>query len=62
MRLVVAGFVLLFALTLKAQESEMLPGTLQDTVRAPGPVFLPMPTPDLWSTYNLTGFPIQYYS
>ncbi|MCK5692463.1 MAG: CapA family protein, partial [Bacteroidales bacterium] len=41
MRLMVACFVLLSALTLQAQD----------------PVKLPVPTLDLWSTYNLTGFP-----
>jgi hypothetical protein len=41
MRLMVACFVLLSALTLQAQD----------------PVKLPVPTLDLWSTYNLTGIP-----
>jgi hypothetical protein len=39
MRQVLACFVVLFTLSLQAQD----------------PVFLPAPIPDLWSTYNLTG-------
>jgi len=57
MRLVVACFVLLAAITLKAQESGTLGDKILDTIPTPGPVFLPLPSPDLWSTYNLTGIP-----
>jgi hypothetical protein len=57
MRLLVACFVMLSALTLMAQERGTLPDKLQDTVPVPGPVFLPVPFPDFWSTYNLTGIP-----
>jgi hypothetical protein len=57
MRLVVAGFVLLSVLTLQAQDPGLLPHTQSDTELKPGPVFLPEPTADLWSHYNLTGIP-----
>jgi hypothetical protein len=45
MRLVVAGLMVLAALSLHAQKNDSLP------------VFLPAPSPELWSTYNLTGIP-----
>ena len=57
MRLVVAGFVLLSVLTIQAQDPGLLPHMQSDTLLKPGPVFLPHPTPDLWSHYNLTGIP-----
>jgi len=57
MRLLLACFGLLAALSLQAQEGSALPDKLQDSVPVPGPVFLPAPIPDLWSTYNLTGIP-----
>ncbi len=43
MRLVVAGFVMLFAFTLQAQDPDSLPHTQSDTLMKPGPVFLPAP-------------------
>jgi len=55
--MVVAGFALLSVLTLQAQDPGLLPHTQSDTLLKPGPVFLPEPTPDLWSHYNLTGIP-----
>ena len=45
MRLVVAGLLVFVAFSLHAQENDSLP------------VFLPAPTPELWSNYNLTGIP-----
>jgi hypothetical protein len=45
MRLVVAGLMVLAVFSLQAQERDSLP------------VFLPAPTPELWSNYNLTGIP-----
>jgi len=57
MRLLMACFVMLSALSLMAQEGGSLPDKLQDTVPVPSPVFLPAPVPDLWSTYNMTGIP-----
>jgi len=55
MRLVVAGFMLLSVLTLQAQDPGTLPDQELDTVPVPGPRFLPGPTLDYWSQYNLTG-------
>ncbi len=55
--MVVAGFVLLSVLTLQAQDPGLLSHTQSDTELKPGPVFLPEPTADLWSHYNLTGIP-----
>lgn len=52
-----AGIVLLSALTMQAQEGGISSDKLLDTVPAPEPIFLPHPTPDLWSSYNLTGIP-----
>ncbi|NOR33344.1 MAG: CapA family protein [Bacteroidales bacterium] len=57
MRMVVAGFVLLSVLTPQAQDPGLFSHTQSDTVLKPGPVFLPEPTADLWSHYNLTGIP-----
>ena len=57
MRLVMAGIVLLSALTMQAQEGGISSEKLLDTIPAPGPIFLAYPTPDLWSSYNLTGIP-----
>jgi len=57
MRLMMAGIVLLSALTMQAQEGGIFSDKLQDTIVASGPIFLPHPTPDLWSSYNLTGIP-----
>lgn len=57
MRLMMAGIVLLSALTMQAQEGGISSDKLLDTVPAPEPIFLPHPTPDLWSSYNLTGIP-----
>jgi len=57
MRLVMAAIVFLSALTMRAQEGEIVSEKLQDTIPAPGPIFLAHPTPDLWSSYNLTGIP-----
>ena len=55
--MVVAGFVLLSVLSLQAQENGMLPDKQSDTLPAPQRVYLPFPTADLWSSYNLTGIP-----
>ena len=57
MRLVMAGIVLLSALTMQAQEGGITSEKLLDTIPAPGPIFLAYPTPDLFSSYNLTGIP-----
>ena len=57
MRLMMAGIVLLSALTMQAQEGGISSEKLLDTVPAPEPIFLLHPTPDLWSSYNLTGIP-----
>ena len=57
MRLMMAGIVLLSALMMQAQEGGISSDKLLDTVPAPEPIFLPYPTPDLWSSYNLTGIP-----
>ena len=57
MRLMMAGIVLLSALMMQAQEGGISSDKLLDTVPAPEPIFLPHPTPDLWSSYNLTGIP-----
>lgn len=57
MRLVVAGFVMLFALTLQAQDPDSLLHTQCDTLLTPGPVFLPGPIPDLWKQDSLSGIP-----
>ena len=45
MRWVVAGLMVLAVFSLQAQERDSLP------------IFLPSPTPELWSNYNLTGIP-----
>ena len=57
MMLMMAGIVLLSALTMQAQEGGISSEKLLDTVPATEPIFLPHPTPDLWSSYNLTGIP-----
>jgi len=57
MRLMMAGIVLLSALTMQAQEGGISSDKLLDTVPASEPIFLLHPTPDLWSSYNLTGIP-----
>jgi hypothetical protein len=46
MRLVVAGIVLVFAITLNAQDGGLL--TPSDTVPGRGPVLIPLPTPAYW--------------
>ncbi len=53
MRLVVAGFVMLFALTLQAQDPDSLSHTQSDTLMKPGPVFLPAPLSGYWSQDTL---------
>jgi len=51
----VAGLLCMSVLTLQAQDPGVLPEQQLDTVPATGPLMLPWPTPDLWSSYNLTG-------
>jgi hypothetical protein len=52
-----AGFVLLCALGMHAQDPGVSAGEQPDTLQVPGPVKLPFPIPGLWSSYNLTGIP-----
>jgi hypothetical protein len=48
MRLVVTCFVVMYAITLQAQDPGVLPHVLRDTVPARRPVFLPAPIPAYW--------------